>query len=470
MDKYKKLIGNTSIFFISQFASKMLVFLMLPIYTGYMTEEQYATADMVTTTVGLLTPVLTLCIANAVLRYVMENRGNLYTALKLAINIIVGGFIILLVCYPLIKNLCLFPGKEWLFYLYYITTCMLVLFDNVARAIGRIRLIGVVGVLNTFVTVTLNVVFLVVLKLGVNGYLGAYIIAFSIGILVYIIALSKEIRGYIGNVEQKNLHRDMLGYSIPLVPNSISWWLTSSCNKFFIRFFIGTSTLGLYSAASKLPSILTTIQGIFGEALVLSMIEEYNNEKNNNYYSVLYNMYNLILVICCSFLILSTKLISKLLLSNEFFYAWRYVPFLLISMVFGGLSGFLGNLYSVSKKNRGMFVSTLVGGIVSVVISYWAISSWGVYGATIANMLAYIVIWLYRMIDTRRYIKLNFTLRRDIISYALLIVQASIMIVSDYKQSLYLVVILIFLFVMLLYFQEVQTLVRRVLGMLLKKK
>lgn len=428
MDKYSKLLRNAGIFLVSQFASKFLVFIMLPLYTGYMTSNEYATADMVTTSANLIIPVLTLSLPSAVLRFIIENKNNAFQSFIYSIKIIFFGFILLIFCHPFIKTLNLFGSAEWLFYAYYITNATESLFDQIARGLGRIKLVGLLGILKTITIILVNIVLIAFFKLGVTGYLFAYIGSYVISIIIYSVCLYKDINKAAYNGDKRKLHKQLLYYSIPLIPNSISWWLITSFNKYIILYIKGNNDLGLFSAASKIPSIMIALQGIISEAVVLSVVEEYEKNKNDKYFSNLYNSYNSVMVIGCSILIIFTKFAAKILLSNEFYNAWPYIPFLLISTVFGAMSGYIGNFYNASKNNKGMFISTLIGGITSIILNSIIINIFGIIGTTIANLCAYVIIWIYRLIDTKKYVKFNIAIRRDIIGYILLCIQAVLLI------------------------------------------
>ena len=74
MNKYKKLLTDTGLFVVSNFASKLLIFLLLPLYTNVLSTEEYAVADLITTTINLTFPVLTLSITEATLRFAFDKN------------------------------------------------------------------------------------------------------------------------------------------------------------------------------------------------------------------------------------------------------------------------------------------------------------------------------------------------------------------------------------------------------------
>ena len=74
--RYKYFLKNLSIFTVSNFITKLLLFFMLPLYTSVLTSEEYGTIDMITTTVNLAMPILTLCITEAIIRFTIDENTN----------------------------------------------------------------------------------------------------------------------------------------------------------------------------------------------------------------------------------------------------------------------------------------------------------------------------------------------------------------------------------------------------------
>ncbi len=424
MNKLKYLMQNTAIFAISQFTSKIMVFLLLPLYTSYMTTTEYGSADLVISTVSLLLPVFTVQIASAVMRFAIEDKtkSNLYYIKGLKVTLI--GFVVLLLLLPLFIKLNIFGKHLYLFYLLYIANAVYNLLSYYARALDRLKLVGVVGVINTAVVVGGNIVLLVVLKQGVFGYLFSYVAGYVIGSLIFALFLRKDVRITL-NKNSKEEMREMTRYSLPLVPNSISWWGVSTANKYIINGYLSQSVLGLYSVALKIPTIINTIQNILAEALVLSVLKEYDSDqKDEKYFTLLYKMYNFSITFFTGGIILCTKILAKILFANDFYEGWIYVPLLCIPSVWGALAGYLGTFYSASKKNNGMFLSTVIGGIITIAFSFATIKNLGIMGVIAGNIVSYFVIFLYRYIDTRRFVKLNVNMFKDVLGWLLLFVQS----------------------------------------------
>ncbi len=427
MSRIKTLLSNTLIFTISEFASKLLAFFMLPVYTRVMTTEAFGTSDLINSTVGLLMPIFTLSVANAALRFAMSKDEDIKQVFSFGIKVILGGFGILLLAFPLFLQINIINDYLFLFYAVYITSALFNYLNQFARGINKIKLVGICGVLNTIIIIVSNIIMLVVFHMGVTGYLMSFILSSIIGSIVLFVG-GGMYKCVTIQTSEKRLKKSILKYSIPFAPNSLSWWLNNTANRYVITAFCGVSQVGLFSAAARIPTILVTMQNIFLQAWLLSAISEYESEDKSEFFTKGYKILNVTMLLGCSALIALIKPISTFLLSAEFFIAWKYIPFLLISVVFGSLSGFLGSLYSASTETNMLFVTTLAGGIFSVGFNFLLVPSLGPLGASCASIIAYLVVWMMRLIDTKRFVELKINIVRDCLGYVLITAQAVVMI------------------------------------------
>lgn len=469
MDRFKALFKNTAIFAISQFASKILVFLLLPLYTSYMSTAEYGSADLVQSTVNLLLPIFTVEITSAVMRYSIENTDNAKKYYVNGMSLVLIGFVALLAFIPLFRYMHLFDGYLYLFYIFYIANAVYNLLSYYSRALGEIKLVGFAGILNTVVLLVCNILFLKVFGMGLKGYLVSYILGFSLSVVLFAAVLRKSLTFKLFRFDKQSL-KQMVSYSLPLVPNNISWWGVSSANKYVIYGYLNESVLGIYSAGLKVPSIVNTIQAIVAESLVLSVFEEYKKEEvDEEYFSQLYRMYSTIMILFVSAIIVGSKIIASILFSNEFFSAWEYVPLLCVPSVWGALSGYLGSFYAAEKKNNGMFISTALGGIISLTVSFLTVKHFGVYGIITGNIFAYFVIWLYRWIDVRKFVKIKANMVVDCICWLALIAQSYFTMHSTNNLRLYLVNIAFFIGLLLINGKTTLFVVKKVKEVLLAK-
>ena len=400
MGKTKKLIKNTIIFSISQFASKLLNFLLVPFYTSYLSTADYGTADYINTIIMLLIAILPLSIHAAVLRFILKNTKNLKSYFSLGIVITFCSLIVFLFGLPIYWNVTFIRENIFIFILTYFAYINEQLIDSFLQAIDKIFLLGVTGIIKTVIILLLNIWLIVTLKLGVKGYLYSYTFGILFVLLLKIL-LIKIWKYFSFKSINKETLKEMLSYSIPMIPNSVSWWLTNSLNKIILTNYCSVAQLGLYTVASKIPFILTTLQNMVSSALNLSVFEEYSKsspEENRSYYTTVFSLFIFIFVLATSFLIMFVKVFAVFMFKSDFFIAWKYVPVLLIGSLLGIISGFLGTFYFASLKTKGVFYTTLVGAIVSIILNFILIPIFAINGTVISTAIASFIILILRLI------------------------------------------------------------------------
>lgn len=464
-NKYLYLLKNVGLLTISNFGSKILSFILIPIYTSILTTTEYGIYDIYATTISILIPILTLNIYEAVMRYCIdkENKKENIFLVGLKYNIISTINIIVLIFINYYFKIFSIVNLYWYYFiLLFISESIYNLFTQFCRGIDKIKIIAIAGIINSIAIVSLNILFLCVFKIGLDGYFLSYIISYLLTCIY--IAFSIKIWKYVCLSNDKKYEKDMIKYSFPLIFDTISWWIINISDRYIVTFFCGIAQNGIYSIAYKIPSILNIMQSIFNQAWTLSAVKEYD-ENNCNFYSNIYLIYNFGMVMICSILLLFNKIIAEILFANEFYEAWRYAPFLMISVVFGALSGLLGGIFNASKNSKILAKTTVIGSIVNIILNIILIKSIGVIGAAISTCIAYIIVWLLRFKKVNKLIKLNIKVKRDIISYIILIIQALVFCFVNNNIYLYLIEFILISIVIILYKKEIYNIKNKLIEM-----
>lgn len=425
MSRYKTLVKNSLIFVLSSFASRILIFFMLPLYTRVLTREEFGTADLIILTISLMSPLFTLSISESALRFTLDEDEDSKQVFMFGLKLIAGSFVVIIALLPMFLRINIIKDYVLILYLIYIAQTLNQYFNRFIRGINKIFLIGIVGIIQTITTVISNIVLLVIFKFGISGFLLSIFLANTIALFILFIA--GGLRHYlVFNKIDKSIKRKMLRYCIPLTPNRLSWWLNNYSNKYIISGFAGISELGLFSAASRVPTILISFQSIFIQAWQLSALQEYDKKDSVRFFSTIYNLYNFLMLICCSILILFIRPVSHFLFGNEFSSAWRLVPFLLVGVVFGALTGFLNSINLAFKKTKSIFVAVLIGACVAITLNFIFIPVYGAIAAAITTSFSFFLIWLIRLFQAMKFMRLGIFYMRDSISYAILVFQSII--------------------------------------------
>ena len=437
--RYKYFLKNFSILTVSTLITKLLLFFMLPFYTNLLTIEEYGIIDIISTTVQLAMPIFTLCISEAIIRFTLENENNAKFTINVALKVFIKGYL-LIIFLSIIS--CVFLKTNYvyviLFNLYYIFLTLSNIYTYYLKGLEKIKIIGISSIIRVVILVSLNCLFLIYFKIGIIGYYTSAIISELINVLILISYKNKYCSLNNLNGFNSNIEKEMINYSKPFVINSISWWINNASDKYIILLFYGTGLTGIYSISYKIPTIIEFVQSIFSQAWQISAIKEYKSKDSVDFFSTMYNCYNMILVFVVYFILLFLKIIAKLLFAKDFYIAWKYVPFLLLAILFGALSGFLGTIYAANKDSKMYAKSTIIGATLNIAINFILIPFLGAYGAAIATLISYFIVWLLRLLLMKKYIVLHINHFSNILSYLCLLIMSISIIFLDNNIQIYL--------------------------------
>jgi O-antigen/teichoic acid export membrane protein len=466
LSNYKKLINNSLVFAVGSLGTKFIIFFLVPIHTYYLTTNEFGMVDLLTATVNLLIPIFTMSISQSVLRFVMDKSYDKQTVLMDSIVVTFVGFFLLFLMYPLIE--ILLPFDEYIPYFYFLLFVQSIfnVLSQYIRANGEVKLFAIGGIINAFILLVSNIAFLMFFGLGLIGYLLSLIIAHMFSSF-YLCIRGKVLQDL--NLKKINLNIlvEMLKYSIPLIPNALMWWVMGLSDRYIITYFLGLSANGIYAVSSKIPSILNIVNSVFFQAWQMSAIEEANSKHKSKFFSNVFNVFSLFMLVATSLLLMHLKLIIDLIAASDYYHSWKYVPFLLIGTVFASFSSFLGTNYIAAKRTSGVIKTSLLGAIVNVCANILLIPIIGINGASIGTMLSFAVIWLLRIYDTKQFVKIEINVKKLLSTLIIIFIQIGVLYINMTFE--YLIQVALFMVIILINYQETKIMVVKILGILLTK-
>lgn len=424
--KYKNLGKNTIIFAISSFGTKILSFLLVPLYTTVLTTTEYGAVDLITTTATLLVFVLTINISSSVLRFTIEQRNKRQNILSFGFRVLMIGT---LICGFLLALVYACDFLEWPVYyyyfvvLYFLATALYEMMSNYLRAINRLKEVAFAGIIASITMIIGNIIFLLGIKIGILGYLISIVLGPLVASMFCVFAIKEPLRTYFVVNCPKSLKREMVVYCVPLIFNNIALWINAFLDRYFVTYYCGVSENGIYSVASKIPTILATCYSVFASAWSLSAIIEFDSEDKDGFFSNTYNTYGALMTMACSFIVLFNIPLARFLYSKDFFVAWRYSSVLLLSVMFNTFTVFQGSIFSAAKNTKAIATTTIISAVVNTILNIALIPVMGAIGAAIATVVAYFVMWLVRYVFSKKFITMRIDIRKDILIYAIITVQ-----------------------------------------------
>ena len=469
-----------ALFTLGNFVSKVLVMLLVPLYTNVLTTAEYGRADVMQTTLLLLVPLLTMNAGEAALRFGLERTSERGSILRTMLRTIAAADIVVVALCGAgyfflrlaLKTLpfgaaysqsgLMSPHLYFLFFeLLFITNSLYEGMILCCQGFERIKTMVAGSILCTMVMIGSNIFFLLVIKIGLPGYFLSQVLAFGAGALVMLIGVRDEWRASrkaASDDSQPPLAVQMGRYGRSMMVYSTSSWANNAIDRYFVLGMCGAAANGLYGVAYKIPAILTVFQRIFAQAWQISANKTYEDEDAAAFFSHVYEGYQSIMTVGCSFLILLVKPIASLLFAKEFYYAWPLVPPLLISVIFGALTGFLGSVCLAFKDGQSMGRATGAGALVNIILNFILIRLIGPMGAALATMISYFVMFALALRAATGHVDFPIKRKRDMLAYLLLIIQMSF--VSRDRETALPVSALCFVALLILYIKRLNGVLR----------
>lgn len=450
MKESKSLLKLTILYTIGNLSSKVVSFVLVFFTTFYLSKEDVGAYDLILITLSLLSPFVTFQLTDAALRWLLdndtlENKKRVFSTISL---ILIFSHLVLYVLMYIYTSF--FPIA------YFHLLFALVLFQSIylfflqcIRGLGKSKMYVGVGLINTFIYVGLAILSLSIFDLKVEGLLYSSMVA---GIITSLILL------FSGNLytlwDKKSISiefsKTLLQYSVPLIPNSLSWWAISSANRYIILLYLGAAANGIFAIAYKLPTILLMFVNIFYLAWQEKSILNYDREDRDEYYSTVLKKYIRILFSISILIVATNKIALSYIVSKEFFGAWQYTPLLLLSIILSSIAGFYGTGYLSAKKTRGALTSSLFGGLATVGLSFLLIPNFGLFGASLAIVFGYLVLLVIRIYHTKNFFKIIFPYKE----FAILLTLLACSSILNYGNFVFQILNIIFFSLIILYINK----------------
>lgn len=407
MNQKKQLLVNTIIIAIGKLSTQVISFLLLPLYTSKLTPSEYGTYDLLVTISTFLLPIITMLMEESMFRFLIDAED--FKAKKKVITATIFYTTVGALVFCLISGIVLAIMKyEYaaVFILFILSNIILGLSNALARGMGKIKLYSLSNFILGASTIVLNIVFIVSLKLGVSGLLWSNTIANSATAIIVLLKLHLP-----QFISKKDLSRktlsEMLRYSIPLVPNNLSWIIISLSDRLMLSFMTGTDANGIYSVANKFPNIVYTCYGFFSTAWKESAARILKEDNKSAYYNSIYKDIKFFLKAIVLGLIAVMPFAFPILVDSSYGDAYVYIPILVISIYYTNMSNFYGGIFTAYKDTKIMGATTVMAAITNIVINLIFIPKFGIYAATFSTLISNFIVYVYRRVRLTDYIRLK---------------------------------------------------------------
>lgn len=409
MNKYKTVLKHTLYVTVGTVGSKLLYVLMLPLYTRWLTTSEFGAADTVTTIADILVILVFLNIGESIFvcpkNASEENQKKYFTSGFLFILVMMAVAALVFCCIGVFfQENSIFVKYKYPLYFLLVARYIQVFVQSFTRSLNKMIIYSTTGIILTFLIAILSII--LVPKYGVYGYLIS--IAFAHLLTAVYTSLAAKLYLYfeLSKYDSQSL-KEMLRYSIPLAPNSIMWWLINGINRPIMSSILGYGAIGVYAVSSRISGVINSLSEVLGTAWGNSVLDEYNKngfeEFYNNYMRFLITVYFL----GGLFMILISEPLVHIFSTQEYYAAYKYIPLLVLGLIFSGISSCVGQIFAAIKKSKYFLYSSIFGGIVSIVFLLLLIKPFGLFGVAISLCISFCAIFIARWYYASKYIHLD---------------------------------------------------------------
>lgn len=415
MGETNRLIKNTGIIAMGGMATKLVQFLLLPLYTSVLSTADYGIVDYINTIALFCVPAVSLLMDEALFRFLIdcgsdEDRTRIVSSscavlLFGCIAFSVAMFVIWLVIQPL--------NAAWVIGLI-VSSCLLQMASAVLRGFGDTVSYAVMNFIASFTSIILNVLFIAVFRWGVVGMLSATVIAQGCVSVMFLI--KKKLWDYIDfSVVHRQDIKVLLSYSVPLIPNKVSWTIMNMLDRLIIMNTLGASQAGVYAVSYKFPSVMDQVYGFFYQSWKESSARILNSgEDESDFYNKVYRSLRRFMMSVVLGMSALMPIVYGVLIKGSFGEGMLYVPILLLATYYSNISGYYGGIFTAHKDTGIMGTTTVVSAVLCVVLCFILIPTMGLYGASVATLASTFAVNEYRRIKTTQYVVLKEDVREKL--------------------------------------------------------
>lgn len=436
MSREKNLAKNTIIITIGKICTQLITFFLLPLYTGILSTEEYGTVDLLNTLVSLLLPIVTFQVEQAVFRELIEVRGKKDKESRIissAVITVIFQCIVYLIIFALISP---FINNHYKFFLAtnVVANIFLSLLLQIARGFGDNKKYAFASFISALSTIVFNVLFLVVIKLGANGMLLGTMLGQIVATIYLFISLKLykylKVKDY-----KKEVIKSLWKYSLPLIPNAISWWVFNASDRVIASAFLGVDQNGILAASLKFSAVFITFYNIFNMSWTESISIAIKDDDVNDYFNKMFNIVLRLFTAMAVGMIACMPFVFPIMINEKFSAGYGLVPISIVGSLFNVIVGLISVIYVAEKNTKAIASTSIVSAVINIIVHLVLIKFIGLYAAVISTFVAFFVMSIYRMIDiNKKYFKVNSDIKFVIQSAIALI----FVFVSYYINNIYL--------------------------------
>lgn len=402
MNREKKLLKNTLIISIGKISTSLITFLLLPLYTNILSPSEYGIVDLFNTLLSLLFPIVSFQIEKALFRELLETED--FNKKKELITTAFSTTIIQIVVFVIISLiLSIFIKNEYKFYLIINVSAfiLLSLLQQIARGLKNTNLYTLSSFISAFLIIIFNIIFLILLKMGVRGMLLGTFLGYMISFIFLFLKL--HIMKFI-NIKLFSILvlKKFLKYSVPLIPDALSWWVFSMSDRVIVSGILGIDQNGILSASLKFSTVYITLYNIFDISWTESANLAVKDKDFDIYFNKMLNAFAKVFLSIGLIIVVCMPVVFPLMINENYSDGYKYIPISIIASYLNVLIGLISVIYLAKKNTKGIANTSIIAAIINIISHILLINKIGLYAATVSTLISFLILTIYRFVDIRK--------------------------------------------------------------------
>ena len=410
----KNLLKNTVILGFGQFLPKLLAIITLPILTAALTTSEYGIYDLILSAESFLLPLMTLQIQQAVFRKLIRSKQKeINRYISSAYHFLFWAFLfwVPIIVFVLCNVFNYSINVSVIIVMFYVGFALFDVFGQTIRGLGKNihYSVGIVvySVTNMLVLVCLYIFF----KINVAMVFVSSIVAHFIACAFYVYSGDIISRCKLREISKKT-RKELLSYSLPIIPSSISLWIVNLSDRLLITSILGTSMNGIYSVANKVPNLFASVYAVFNLAWTETAARAMDKDSDaGEYYSKMFDFLLRLLSGAMLILISVSPIIFQVLVNEQFDESYSQMPILFLGVFVSSIVSFYGGIYVAKQQTKQVGISALIGAILNIIINVSMIKRYGLYAASVSTVISFAIIAMYRAFDLEKIVHIRYNIR-----------------------------------------------------------
>lgn len=406
--KIKELLQTSSIYFTATLASKALPFVFLPIFTFYLSTEDFGIISTFKAFGLFLAPLIGLSTNAALSRHFWElKKGSLGEYLS-GIFIVIGVttmivFLLLFFFVDFLSHIILLPNQGIYLSFFYglftiLFTIKLTLLQLQKDALKYATLSFILELIQNILAYLL----LVIIGAIWQGYLIGFVIATFVMALYALLSLHNKHKLHF--LTNNNYVRIISRYGSSYLIGALGIWTINFSDRMFINNLEGLESTGIYSVGYSFGSLVLMLNVAFSRGWLPFFYNNIENNKNK----IVKITYSYILLLMLGALGISYlgPFVLKFMVDPKFWGGTLFISWIAFGYAINGACKmFEGYLHYVKKPAIISKIYLIAAGL-NLMLNYYFIKAYGPIGAAIATLITFIVILLLLIIYSNKFVKM----------------------------------------------------------------